>query len=75
MKSAMTPRAGETHTLVVPDGVGEMITLFHVTGAYAYVEPDGTAVGFEDVFTKLAAARDHYEAIGLGADHADRFMR
>jgi 2,4'-dihydroxyacetophenone dioxygenase len=66
---------GETHTLVVPDGVDEMITLFHVTGAYVYVDPDGEAVGYEDVFTKLAAARAHYEAVGLGADHVDQFVR
>jgi quercetin dioxygenase-like cupin family protein len=37
---------GETHTLVVPDAVDDMVTLFHVTGGYAYVglpkegEPD-----------------------------------
>jgi quercetin dioxygenase-like cupin family protein len=66
---------GETHTLVVPDGVEEMVTLFHVTGAYVYVEPDGKALAIEDVFTKLAAARRHYEAVGLGADYADRFVR
>lgn len=66
---------GETHTLVVPDGVDEMITLFHVTGGYTYVEPDGAAVGYEDVFTKLEAARRHYEAVGVGADYADRFIR
>ena len=66
---------GETHTLVVPDGVEEMVTLFHVTGAYIYVEPDGTAVGYEDVFTKLEAARRHYQAIGVGADYAHRLMR
>ena len=66
---------GETHTLVVPEGVEEMITLFHVTGAYVYVEPDGQALGIEDVFTKLAAARRYYEAIGLGAGYADRFVR
>jgi hypothetical protein len=59
---------GETHTLVVPDDVGEMITLFHVTGGYVYVDPDGVALGYEDVFTKLAAARRHYEQNGLGVD-------
>ena len=66
---------GETHTLEVPDGVEEMITLFHVTGAYVYVDPDGNAVGVEDVFTKLEAARKHYAAVGLGAEYADRFVR
>jgi len=66
---------GETHTLVVPDDVPEMITLFHVTGGYVYVDPDGVALGYEDVFTKLAAARRHYEAIGLGADHSAGITR
>jgi hypothetical protein len=66
---------GETHTLVVPDDVVEMITLFHVGGAYVYVDPDGDPTGVEDVFTKLRAARAHYEAIGLGADFVDRFVR
>lgn len=59
---------GETHTLVVPDDVGEMITLFHVTGGYVYVDPDGVALGYEDVFTKLAAACQHYQQNGLGVD-------
>lgn len=66
---------GETHTLVVPDHVKEMITLFHVTGGYTYVDPSGKALGYEDVFTKLANARTHYEDLGLGADYADRYVR
>ena len=67
--------AGETHTLVVPDEVSEMITWFHVTGGYTYVDPDGRAVGYEDVFTKAELARCHYEAIGLGADYIQRVVR
>ncbi|MGE0136938.1 MAG: 2,4'-dihydroxyacetophenone dioxygenase family protein [Ilumatobacteraceae bacterium] len=66
---------GEVHTLVVPHDVDEMITLFHVTGALVYVDPDGRATGYEDVFTKLQLARDHYAAVGLGAAHADHFVR
>jgi quercetin dioxygenase-like cupin family protein len=67
--------AGETHTLYVPEGVDEMITWFHVTGGYVYVDPQGEALGYEDVFTKLEAARAHYQAIGLGADYVERFIR
>jgi 2,4'-dihydroxyacetophenone dioxygenase len=66
---------GDIHTLVVPDGVEEMITMFHVTGAYIYVDPDGNPTGIEDVFSKLAAARAHYESVGLGADFVDQFIR
>jgi len=63
------------HTLVVPDEVEEMMTLFHVSGALVYVDPYGTATGYEDVFTKLAMARRHYADVGLGADYADQFIR
>lgn len=66
---------GETHTLVVPDGVDYMATWFHVTGAYVYVDPDGKAERIEDVYSKLKLARDHYEKVGLGAKFADQFIR
>jgi quercetin dioxygenase-like cupin family protein len=66
---------GETHTLVVPDGVEEMITLFHITGAMIYVDPWGRQTGYEDVFTKIAMCRGHYGANGLGAAFVDQFVR
>ncbi len=66
---------GETHTLVVPDEVTEMMTLFHVTGGYAYCDPHGETTGVEDVFTKLDAARRHFAAVGLGEEYAQRFVR
>jgi quercetin dioxygenase-like cupin family protein len=67
--------SGETHTLYVPEDVEEMITWFHVTGGYTYVDPQGVATGYEDVFTKIEAARKHYAEIGLGADYVERFIR
>jgi 2,4'-dihydroxyacetophenone dioxygenase len=67
--------AGETHTLVVPDDVQEMATLFYVTGSYTYVDPYGAALGYEDVFTKLENASRHYESLGLGPDYVRRFVR
>lgn len=66
---------GETHTLVVPDDVKEMATLFHVSGAYTYVDPFGVALGYEDVFTKLEHASLHYESIGLGKDYVRKLVR
>lgn len=66
---------GETHTLYVPEGVDEMITWFHVTGGYTYVDPDGKALGYEDVFTRIDAASEYYQSIGLGPDFVDQFVR
>lgn len=66
---------GETHTLVVPDDVEEMITMFQVNGVMYYVDPWGEHMGFEDVFTKIAMCRDHYETVGLGREYVDQFIR
>jgi hypothetical protein len=66
---------GEIHTLVVPEGVDEMITLFHVTGSLLYCDVDGNVEGADDVFTKLELAKKHYEAVGLGADFVQQFVR
>lgn len=60
----------DIYTLEVPGGVKEMVTLFHVAGACIYVDPDGVALGIEDVFSKLQAARKYYGEVGLGADFA-----
>lgn len=66
---------GETHTLVVPDDVEEMITFFNITGCMYYVDEDGNHTGFEDVFAKIDMCRRHYEEVGLGADYLDQFIR
>ena len=66
---------GETHTLVVDEGVEEMITYFQVNGCMYYVDPWGAHTGYEDVFTKVDMCRAHYAEVGLGADYADQFIR
>jgi 2,4'-dihydroxyacetophenone dioxygenase len=66
---------GETHTLMVPDDVDEMITFFNISGCMYYVDEHGNHTGFEDVFDKIAMCRRHYEAVGLGADFVERFVR
>lgn len=66
---------GETHTLVVPEDVEEMITLFQVNGAMVYVDPRGKTVGYEDVFTKIDMCRRHYAECGLGEDYVEAFVR
>jgi len=66
---------GETHTLVVPDDVTEMITYFQVNGVMLYVDPFGRTMGYEDVFTKIEMCRAHYTKVGLGEDYVDHFIR
>jgi len=52
-----------------------MVTMFHVTGAYIYVDVDGNATGVEDVFSKIQNAKEHYKKAGLGEDFVDQFIR
>jgi 2,4'-dihydroxyacetophenone dioxygenase len=66
---------GDTHTLIVPEDVDEMVTYFHTTGALVYVDECGETVGFEDVFTRIRTCRNHYAACGLGARYVDQFIR
>ena len=66
---------GETHTLVVPDDVEEMITYFQVNGVMCYVDPWGKVQGYEDVFTKIDLCRAHFENVGLGSNFVDQFIR
>ena len=66
---------GETHTLVVPEDVEEMITLFQVNGSLMYVDPQGVSTGYDDVFTRIEKARAHYAAVGLGEHYVEQFIR
>ena len=49
--------------------------MFQVNGAMIYVDPDGQVQGYEDVFTKIEMCQRHFEAVGLGADYVERFIR
>lgn len=82
---------GEIHTLVVDDQTDtscalddngdnspantEMITFFNISGAMVYLDEEGNQTGYEDVFSKMDMCRKHYEAVGLGADYVDQFVR
>ena len=69
---------GEIHTLVVDEATGEdseMITFFNISGAMVYVDEAGNTTGYEDVFTKIEMCRKHYQAVGLGGEYVDQFVR
>lgn len=66
---------GETHTLMVDEGVDEMITFFNISGAMIYVDEAGQPVAYEDVHSKIEMCRRHYERVGLGSDYVRQFIR
>ena len=51
---------GETHTLVVPDDVDEMITLFQVNGIMYYVDPWGAGIGYRYVDYEVEATSSDF---------------
>ena len=59
----------------LPDDCKEMITMFQVNGSLIYVDPHGKTLGYDDVFTRLERAREHFKSVGLGADYVERFVR
>jgi len=65
---------GEVHTLVC-DANDEMITLFNVRGALIYFDDALKPCGFDDVHTKIDLCRQHYQAVGLGAEYVEQFIR
>ncbi|MEM1119948.1 MAG: 2,4'-dihydroxyacetophenone dioxygenase family protein [Bacteroidota bacterium] len=65
---------GETHTLVV-ESDDEMITMFNVNGGMVYVDENGKAIGYEDVFSKIDMCMNHYESVGLGKAFVEQFIR
>jgi 2,4'-dihydroxyacetophenone dioxygenase len=66
---------GETHTLVVDEGVDEMITTFQVHGSMVYFDKQDVLQGYDDVFTRVEQCRRHFEAVGLGASYVENFIR
>ena len=66
---------GDVHTLVCDEGVEEMITLFHISGALIYLDEDHQTVGYDDVHKKIEMCMEHFERVGLGADFVERFIR
>jgi 2,4'-dihydroxyacetophenone dioxygenase len=56
-------------------GYTEMITFFNIHGAMVYVDDTGQTTGCEDVFTKIAMCKAHFETVGLGAGRVDPFVR
>ncbi|MDJ0674216.1 MAG: 2,4'-dihydroxyacetophenone dioxygenase family protein [Calothrix sp. MO_167.B42] len=67
---------GELHTLYVPEDSPEpMITFFVLSGGLIYTKSDGSFAGYDDGFTLLELAREHYLEVGLDESLIDAMIR
>ncbi|NEK60395.1 cupin domain-containing protein [Geodermatophilus sabuli] len=66
---------GEAHTLVAHESDEPMRVHFNVTGPLIWLDEDGQPNGTFDAYDYLELAREHYEAVGLGADAVNALLR
>jgi 2,4'-dihydroxyacetophenone dioxygenase len=52
-----------------------MQTVFFIQGPTLYIDDDDKVTLVEDNFQLIQACREHYEAIGFGADFVNQFLR
>ena len=67
--------AGDIHTLYIPADPGHMTALFHVHGPLIYLDDDGNAVDYEDVFVRVDKYAKHCRSVGLGEDWVRSLIR
>jgi 2,4'-dihydroxyacetophenone dioxygenase len=66
---------GESHTLVAYDSGEPMRVFFVVQGPLIWLDEAGRGESQYDVFDYVAAAREHYAKVGIGAEYVDRLIR
>jgi len=67
---------GELHTLIVPaDAKEDMMAFFVLSGGLIYINEDGSCKAYDDGFTLLAMAREHYKKVGLDPADLDKMIR
>jgi 2,4'-dihydroxyacetophenone dioxygenase len=66
---------GEAHTLVAYEHEDPMKVFFVVKGPLIWLDEKGEASGHFDVHNYIALCREHYEKVGLGADHVKTLFR
>ena len=67
--------AGHIHTLYIDPEEARMTAVFHVFGPLVYVDADGVAEGYEDVFVRLDRYAQHCREVGLGEDWVRSLIR
>ncbi len=66
---------GERHTLVAYEHTDPMRVFFIVEGPLIWLDENGKSVGHFDVHDYIAAAKAHYEKVGLGAARIEALFR
>ncbi|MGH8981488.1 MAG: 2,4'-dihydroxyacetophenone dioxygenase family protein [Acidimicrobiales bacterium] len=66
---------GEGHTLVAYESDEPMRVFFNVEGPLMWLDEDGTAIDYFDVHHYIAACKEHYDKVGIGADYIDTLFR
>lgn len=64
---------GDVHMLMAQGE--ESLTMFWIMGTLVELDEQGNTTGYADVFTRIAQAEAHYEAVGLGADYVRKYIR
>ena len=67
--------AGHIHTLYIDPEAGKMTALFHVFGPLVYLDEQGQAVDYDDVFLRLDRYAKHCREVGLGEDFVKSLVR
>ena len=66
---------GDIHTLTIPEDCDELIFIYLICGAVISVDDGGKVTGFIDNWTMIDQCREHFEAVGLGRDFVEQFIR
>ena len=66
---------GEAHTLVAYEHPDPMKVFFVVTGPLIWLDEKGNSCGHFDVHDYIKLCREHYEKVGIGADHLTTLFR
>ena len=67
--------AGGVHTLYIDPEMGKMTAIFHVHGPLVYLDEQGNAVDYDDVFLRLDRYAKYCREVGLGDDYVKSLIR
>ena len=66
---------GESHTLVAYDHPEPMRVFFMVSAPLIWLDEAGETTGYFDVYDYIKLCKDHYEKVGIGAEHITKLFR